>query len=164
MKTIGYTKPTRSRSPLVKNWLTFFTKRFLLFFYLSGLSHAQTTICSWEFVNSTVSPSIGNGTASIYGNLNESFPTSDYGKCWQLTNFANQSVGSGTRGVIFASSTVGYTDIKVDFMQRSSGPASRWTQLDYSLDGINWIVGFWNNTGAILPKDSWYHLVWIYLR
>lgn len=142
-------------SPSVKNLARTVARLFLLFFYLSSLSHAQTTICSWDFVNSTTSPNIGTGTASIYGNLNESFPTSDYGKCWQLTNFANQSVGSGTRGFIFATSTVGYNQIQVNFSQRSSGPASRWTQLDYTLDGVNWVVGFWNNTGAILPKDSW---------
>jgi hypothetical protein len=154
MKTLGYTKPTQLKFLNNSNHIRFPILLMLLFF-ISGIK-AQTTISAWNFNASNTAPSTGVGSASIYGSLNQTFPTSTYGKCWQLTNFANQSSQSGTRGVGFNVSTVGFTNIQVNFEQRSSGPASRWTQLDYSIDGgANWILAFWNNNGAILPKDSW---------
>lgn len=154
MKTHGYTKPTHFT---FVNSLKYIRFRSLLFFlFLYGSLPAQSTITAWNFNSSNILPSTGTGTASVYGNLNQTFPTSTYGKCWQLTNFANQSTQNGSRGVGFNVSTVGYTNIQVNFEQRASGPASRWTQLDYSIDGgTNWVLAYWNNNGAILPKDSW---------
>jgi hypothetical protein len=154
MKTHGYVKPTQPKMINRLNHIRF-PLLLLLLFFLLGIK-AQTTISAWNFSSSNTNPSTGSGSTSIYGSLNQTFPTSSYGKCWQLTNFANQSTQSGARGVGFNVSTVGYTNIQVNFEQRSSGPASRWTQLDYSIDGgTNWILAYWNNNGAILPKDSW---------
>jgi hypothetical protein len=154
MKTNGYTKPAPN---FLMNLLKHIRLRqcmMLLSFY--GVAQAQTTITSWTFNSSNTTPNSGSGSASIYGNLNASFPNNGGGKCWQLTNFASQSTLSGTRGVGFNVSTLGYTNIQVNFEQRASGPASRWTQLDYSIDGgTNWVLAYWNNNGAILPKDSW---------
>lgn len=154
MKTNGYIKPAPHFFINLLKHIHFRQFLMLLFFY--GVAHGQTTITSWSFNSSNTSPNSGSGTASIYGSLSASFPNNGGGKCWQLTNFANQSTQSGTRGVGFNVSTVGYTNIQVNFEQRASGPASRWTQLDYSIDGgSNWILAYWNNDGAILPKDSW---------
>lgn len=116
---------------------------------------AQQTLTNWTFNNGDLLPAIGSGNVSIVGNLNQSFPNSTYGKCLQLTNFATQSTQNGQMGVAFQVSTVGKTNIKLQFSQRASGPASRWVQLDYSLDGSTWVTGFWTNSGAILPPDSW---------
>jgi len=154
MKTNGYTKPAPNFFTNLLKHIRLRQCMMLLSFY--GVAHAQTTITSWSFNSSNTTPNTGSGSASIYGNLNASFPNNGGGKCWQLTNFASQSTQSGTRGVGFNVSTVGYTNIQVNFEQRASGPASRWTQLDYSIDGgTNWILAYWNNNGAILPKDSW---------
>lgn len=154
MKTHGYAKPTQPKIINNLNHIRLPILLILLFFIIS--IKAQTTITAWNFSSSNTSPSTGSGSTSIYGNLSQSFPTSSYGKCWQLTNFANQSSQSGARGVGFNVSTVGYTNIQVNFEQRASGSSSRWTQLDYSIDGgTNWILGYWNNNGAILPKDTW---------
>lgn len=154
MKTHGYMKPTHFTfiNSFIKNR---FWSVLLLLFYIGSIQ-AQSTITSWNFSSSNTVSSSGSGTDSIYGGLNQSFPTSSYGKCWQLTNFANQSAQSGSRGVGFNASTVGFTNINVNFEQRASGSSSRWTQLDYSIDGgTNWILAYWNNNGAILPKDTW---------
>lgn len=154
MKTQCYLKPTHftfiNRLKYIRFWSLF------LLIFLFGSTQAQTTIAEWNFSSSNTVPSIGAGTASVYGNLSQSFPTSSYGKCWQLSNFPNQSSQNGTRGVGFNVSTVGYTNVQVNFEQRASGSASRWAQVDYSIDGgSNWILAYWNNNGAIIPKDSW---------
>lgn len=154
MKTIGYIKPAPNFFINLLKYVHY--RHFILVLSIYGIVHGQTTISAWTFNNGNTNPSTGSGSTSIYGNLNPGFPTSTYGKCWQLTNFANQSTENGQRGVGFNVSTVGYTNIQVNFEQRASGPASRWTQLDYSIDGgANWILAYWNNSGAILPKDSW---------
>lgn len=154
MKTQGYLKPTHftfiNRLKYIRFW------NLLLLLSLFSSITAQTTIAEWNFSSSNTVPSAGTGTASVYGNLSTSFPTSSYGKCWQLSNFPNQSSQNGTRGVGFNVSTVGYTNVQVNFEQRASGSASRWAQVDYSIDGgSNWILAYWNNNGALIPKDSW---------
>jgi hypothetical protein len=156
MKTHGYLKPTHFTFINRLKYIRFWNLLLLLFIFFFSSINAQTTIAAWNFSSGNSTPSTGAGTTSIYGNLSQSYPTSSYGKCWQLTNFANQSSQNGTRGVGFNASTVGYTNVQVNFEQRASGPASRWTQMDYSIDGgSNWILAYWNNNGAILPKDSW---------
>lgn len=154
MKTHGYNKPTPIFFINLLKHIHF--RQIFLFLSLYGVAYGQTTICAWSFNSSNTTPSIGNGSASIYGNLNASFPSNNGGKCWQVTNFANQSTQSGTRGIGFNVSTVGYTNIELNFEQRASGSSSRWVQLDYSLDGgSTWVLSYWNNNGAILPKDTW---------
>ena len=131
------------------------TCHLLIILLLSINAFAQQTITNWTFNNGDLLPAVGTGTVNIVGNLNQSFPNSTYGKCLQLTNFATQSTQNGQMGVAFQVSTVGKTNIKLQFSQRASGPASRWVQLDYSLDGSTWVTGFWTNSGAILPQDTW---------
>ena len=116
----------------------------------------QQTITNWTFNNGDVFPDQGSGVVTILGNLNHSHPTSTYGKCLQLTNFAAQSTQNGQKGISFQVSTVGKTNINLQFSQRVSADASRWVQLDYSLDGSTWVTGFWTNSGAILPQDTWH--------
>ena len=117
---------------------------------------AQQTITNWTFNNGDVFPDQGSGVVTILGNLNHSHPNSTYGKCLQLTNFAAQSTQNGQKGISFQVSTVGKTNINLQFSQRVSADASRWVQLDYSLDGSTWVTGFWTNSGAILPQDTWH--------
>jgi hypothetical protein len=53
---------------------------------------------------------------------------------------------------------VGYENIQVSFAHRASGTASRWAQVDYTLDGgATWVVGFWNNAGGLSPHDTFYN-------
>lgn len=124
----------------------------LLLFSFSIVSYqvcSQSVITSWDFQNSNTTPNVGSGSTQIWGNLNSSFPTSTYGKCWQVTNFANQSVLNATRGIGYSVNTTGYGGISLSFSQRATGPASRWARLDYSLDGgLNWVNNFWVNAGG----------------
>ncbi|MEY4351560.1 MAG: hypothetical protein RL078_1639, partial [Bacteroidota bacterium] len=63
--------------------------------FLTMVVNAQQTLTNWTFNNGDLIPTVGVGTASIVGNLNQSYPNSTYGKCLQLTNFATQSTLNG---------------------------------------------------------------------
>jgi hypothetical protein len=73
----------------------------------------------------------------------------------QLSNFANQSSSSGTRGIQLSVNTTGYTSIVLNFLQRASSESSRWARIDYSTDGSTWNIGFWINAGSLSPDGQW---------
>lgn len=54
-------------------------------------------------------------------------------------------------------STAGYQNVVFSFDHRASPAASRWAQVDYTLDGTNWVTGFWNNGGGLSPEDTFYN-------
>jgi hypothetical protein len=126
---------------------------------LANLANAQAEIITqWNFEGDVTTPSTGTGTASLVGGTTAAFATGNGGgRGWNTTTYAAQSTGSGTRGVQFSASTVGFENITVNFDHRASGTASRWAQLDYTLDGgTNWTNGFWNNGGGLSPHDTFY--------
>lgn len=116
---------------------------------------SQSVITSWDFNNSTLATTIGNGTVQTIGNLNTSFPSSSFGKCLQLSNFANQNTSSGTHGIELSVNTTGYSAVVLNFSQRAANQASRWAQIDYSTDGSTWHTGFWINSGSLSPDGQW---------
>jgi len=120
---------------------------------------STTTITQWNFEAQTLEPSFGSGTAALLSQTSGSFNTGTGGSgtfAWQTSTFANQGEESGARGVEFRFSTVGYESLRFSFDHRASGTASRWAQVDYTLDGTTWNVGHWNNNGGISPHDAFY--------
>lgn len=117
----------------------------------AGVANAAT-ITQWNF-NSKVpdatvttgvtTPSIGSGTASAIGSTTATFATgstADTGggtdnSGWNVSTYPAASASSGTAGVQFAVSTVGYTNITFTFDFRQSGTASRFFQLQVSSNG-----------------------------
>ncbi|MEY4803492.1 MAG: hypothetical protein RL331_5 [Bacteroidota bacterium] len=118
-------------------------------------SFTQTTICSWNFNSSNSNPSQGNGALSVLSPLNSAYPSSSYGKCLQVSNFANQCQSSGARGIVLAVNTTGYSGVVLNFLQRASSQASRWARIDYTTDGSTWNNGFWINAGSLSPDGQW---------
>jgi len=116
---------------------------------------SQTTISAWNFNSSNNNTSQGNGSLTLLSSLNSAYPTSSFGKCLQLSNFANQSSSSGTRGIQLSVNTTGYTSIVLNFLQRASSESSRWARIDYSTDGSTWNTGFWINAGSLSPDGQW---------
>lgn len=118
---------------------------------------------------SSPTASVGVGTASLVGGVTGSFASgiSNGGSSdpiitnppnfgWGTTNYAAQNLGSGTTGVQFNVSTVGYENIIVTWDQRHSNTSSRFAQLQYSLDGVSFTdIGsvFEATTGG----DTWYN-------
>lgn len=125
---------------------------------LGGIAPAQSTITQWTFDGDTLTPATGTGTASLFGGTTATFATGNGGgRAWNTTTYAAQSTNSGAAGVQFLFGTTGYRDLSFSFNHRASGTASRWSQVDYTLDGgSNWTTGFWNNSGGLSPHDTFY--------
>jgi len=120
-------------------------------------ANAQTVITQWNFNASNNTPSTGAGSASLL-NTTATFAAGAGGSGfdWNTSTYAAQGTGSGTRGVQFNVSTLLYSNITVSFDHRASGTASRWSQVDYTLNGTDWVTGFWNNNGGLSPHDTFY--------
>lgn len=92
----------------------------------------------------TNAASVGTGTASVIGGTTASFATGagtiggTDNSGWNITTFAAQGTGSGTRGVQFTGSTAGFTNITLDMDLRMSGTASRFFQLQATSDGTTY--------------------------
>jgi len=120
------------------------------------------------------SPSHGDGIASLVGGVTSpaSFSTGESNGgssdpaggpppnyAWQTTTYAAQGTGSGERGVQFAVSTVGHSDIVVRWDQRHSNTSSRFVQFQYSIDGVTFTSDGLPADGifeANLGGDAWY--------
>lgn len=121
--------------------------------------------------SSSPTPSVGAGTASLLGvtgsfssgisNGGSTDPvnTSPPNFGWQTTGYAAPGAGSGTTGVGFAVSTVGYQDILVSWDQRHSNTSSRFLQFQYSLDGVSFSSTGLLNDGIFSGPtgDTWFN-------
>jgi len=89
----------------------------------------------------TNAASVGTGTASVIGGTTATFATGagtiggTDNSGWNVTTWAAQGTGSGTRGVQFTASTAGFTNITLDMDLRMSGTVSRFFQLQATSDG-----------------------------
>ena len=131
------------------------------------------TITQWNFNsispdNSTgtgsLTPSTGTGTALALGvtatfssgasNNSSSDPVTVDDSGWQTTGYASQGTGNKTRGVEFKVSTLGMQDIVISYDLRHSNTSSRYEQVQYTLDGTNFIdiASFDGNAG-----DTWFN-------
>ncbi len=119
---------------------------------------AQTIITQWDFEGDVITPSTGAGTAALVGGTTATFAAGNGGgRGWNTSTYAAQEQENGQRGVTFSVSTTGYENITLSFDHRSSGTASRWSQVDYSLNGgVDWVTNFWNNNGGLSPHNSFY--------
>lgn len=141
-------------------------------------SFAQTTITQWNFNSpvpdantgtGTTNPSTGIGTSALLGGITQTFASGDASggssdpavgddSGWQTTAYPAQGIGSGTAGIEFAVSTSGYTGIVVSWDHRHSNTSSRFSQFQYSTDGVNFTPGATFEANA-LPNggDTWYN-------
>jgi hypothetical protein len=140
---------------------------------------AQTTITQWNFnsnppdastsTGSTIA-STGLGTVSAIGgttssfasgsaNLGSSDPATTDNTGWGITTFPAASAANKTGGIQFNVSTAGYQDIQVSFDLRHSSTASRYEQLQYTLDASA-TTPVWVDFGAAgdgNAGDTWFN-------
>ncbi len=127
---------------------------------LISRTDAQTVVITqWNFDSETLVPNIGNGTASNIGGTSFTW-AAGYGAApsrgWNTSTYPAQSTNSGTAGVQFMVSTLGYENIFISFYHRASGTASRWAQFEYTLDGGNTWNIYGNSNGGLSPHDTFY--------
>ncbi len=121
----------------------------------------QEIITMWDFNDETLEPTIGEGTAINIGGTSFTWAAGVPGnpdKGWNTSSYPSQGEASGTAGVEFLVSTVGHTGIAVQLWQRSSGTGSRYTQVQYTLNGTEWIDFETYTNGP--PHDTFYeHMI-----
>ena len=149
----------------VQNYLMM--KKLLLFFVLvlGFTSHSQSTISYWDF-NSTVNdgvsttgvltPSVGTGTFTPIGGITQAFATGnsldlntiDNSGC-QTNGYPSAGTSPRTAGIQIDASTVGFTNVAIDFYQRLSNTAANTWVLQYTLDNTGVSSG-----GTVLWLDA----------
>ena len=123
---------------------------------LTPLAQAQIIVSHWNFnsfppdtktTTGSLLPSVGAGTVSVVGGVTSTFsdatgskdPAKKDNTGLNLSTFASQGKGDGTRGVQFQVPTVGYENVVVSWDQRFSSTASKAYQFQYSLDGVQFL-------------------------
>lgn len=136
-------------------------------------SATGATIAQWLFNGSSIpggnaspTPSTGAGTASTVGGaspssasgVGSSDPAATENNAWNISTFPAQGTGDKTRGVQFNVSTVGVTGVTVQFDIRMSNTAPRHGQIQYTIDGTNWLdlgpVRALVNDGSVWVNDT----------
>jgi MYXO-CTERM domain-containing protein len=110
------------------------------------LPAAAETITLWDFNSSTLSPSIGAGTAGyVGGTVYDSFSSGSStdpaptNVGWNTKSYPTQGTANKTAGVQFNVDTTGFTDISISFDTRHSGTASKFERFQYSINGTDFI-------------------------
>jgi len=115
---------------------------------LLNFTNAQGTIAGWNFNLSTTNTSTGTGTLSLIGGTGSATYINNGGtQALAFADFPALTVGSGTAGIRFATSTVGYTGISISFDTYGHNQSSRWQQYEYTTNGSTWTVLSNNNGG-----------------
>lgn len=119
----------------------------------------------------TTNPSIGVGLASLLGGATATFASGNSGTgssdpevaddaAWNLSTWAAQGTGSGTRGARFNVSTVGFQSIIVTWDNRHSNTFSKYVRFEYTTDGTNFSSAGIANGGVFEASsggDTWYN-------
>lgn len=155
-------------------------KRTLLMALALGITAAANAniITQWDFNfgndantgTGTINPAIGSGTASLVGGVTATFASGDASggstdpnvgddSAWNLTGWAAQGTGSGTRGAQYNVSTVGFSNIVVTWDQRHSNTVSKYFQFQYSTDGSSFSSAGLAGDGIFFATagDTWYN-------
>jgi hypothetical protein len=142
------------------------------------LAQADVTITQWNFNGASTTtvpggslaptPSLGVGTASLIGGTTGGFSSGiasggssdpvltsppNYG--WQTQTYPVQSTNNKTAGVQFNVSTVGYSNIVIEWDTRHSNTAARHQQFQYSTDGTNFVD--FGSLFVASTGDTWFN-------
>lgn len=124
-----------------------------------SIAYQATAFAQWDFNSSipdtntltgTLSPSLGSGVATYVGGVSAASsgafaggsaidPNSVDNSGWNSANYPAQGTGNKLAGVQFNVSTVGRHDLSISWDQRSSATGSKYTRLQYSTNGVNFI-------------------------
>jgi hypothetical protein len=137
--------------------------------FLVKVSPSQT-IAWWNFnsvtpdgepITGTKEPASGSGVALAAGwvaatigvVIGSSDPELADNSHWRISEFATQGTSNKQCGVEFRVSTVGYENIAFFWDQRNSDSASRYSRVQYTLNGVTWV----DHTVINMPLNMWVH-------
>ena len=126
---------------------------------LTVVGASSYKLAQWNFnsvtPDATVStgstiPSIGSGTASlvgppttiafVQGTTSDPAPSSD-NSAWSTAGYPAATAGNKSKGVQFAVSTLGYTNIVLAWEQRHSDTASKYLRVQFTTNGTDYVDG-----------------------
>lgn len=133
-----------------------------------GGGNSTNILAQWNFniTTNTTSPlpSVGSGTSALVGGATATFAggsttdTNASNNAWNTTSYPAQGAGNKTRGAQFNVSTVGYQNISLRWDQKLSNAASKYTRLQYSTNGIDFVdfnlITISNTTTAFESKTN----------
>lgn len=130
----------------------------------TALSAQAAIITQWNFEASSLSPSIGAGTASYVGGTAAAgageFASGFSGSVagWNTSSYPASGGGNKSAGVQFAASTFGFQAIKVSYVHRHSNTSANTNVLQYTINGTTWIDAqtFTFTPAATGTGDTWY--------
>jgi hypothetical protein len=116
-------------------------------------AHAGEIITQWNFNSrppdgssgtGTNVPSVGGGTAVLVGTTatfaaGSASDTAPDNSGWNTSSYPAQDASNKTEGVRFNVSTAGYSNILVSFESRVSDTASKYSRLQYTTNGTDFI-------------------------
>ena len=118
----------------MKQLYTFFALLFLINF-----TTAQNTIVLWDYNNGTSIPSQGIGTAEKIGGTTGNGGLEYFDGMHIINAFPEQSTNSGTAGMQYSTSIVGFSDIQFKVDIDGSNGASKFFEIQSSIDGgVTW--------------------------
>lgn len=109
-------------------------------------------------------PTVGLGSAGLFGFTSFYFdtgagstdPAAIDNSAWYTRPYPAQGAGSGSAGVQFSVSTVGYRDILFTWDQRHASSASKFVQVQYSTNGSTFVDAPGGLFSASLGGEIWY--------
>lgn len=107
----------------------------LIALFITTFSLAQNTVVLWDFNEATLSPSQGIGSAERIGGTQGNGPLEFFDGMYNIHTFPAQGTNSGTAGMQFMTSTVGYTDIQFTIDIDGSNGASKYFEVQSSING-----------------------------
>jgi len=163
-------------SVIVSNFVGSITSAPASLTVVSNVASTSTNIVAqWNF-NSTIpdaavntgvtNPSVGSGTASLYGGTTATFATGDTtldlagstdNSGWNTANYPAQGSGNKTRGAQFNVSTAGKQSIAVSWSSQGSDSGSKYGRLQYSTNGTDFMdfpAAFTNGTSFTAKTNS----------
>ncbi len=108
----------------------------ILFLIISGLLNA-VVVTSWDFESQSTSPTTGSGSLSLLGGVtSDNFNTGygDTGYAWSTTSYPAQGTNNRSAGMFIEVSSVGYSNISLNWAIRHSNTSANREVLYYTLD------------------------------
>ena len=108
---------------------------FFTFLFLINFTSAQTTIVSWNYTNESAAPSEGVGSIEKIGGTLGNGSMEFFDGMQTINSFPEQETNSGTAGLQFSTSIAGFSDIQFKIDIDGSNGASKFFEIQSSLDG-----------------------------
>ncbi len=132
-----------------------YIKKIVLIYVLFIFTHltAQTNFVVWDFEGDHLTPAIGAGSLNFTGNIiyefqNGLLDNGVLGRAVNTSQYPPQGMDNETSGLQCNVSTDTYSNISINWNTRFSNTAANRIRVQYTIDGMNWINFYADNSNA----------------